>query len=207
MTNNLLLDEQLTKTSEINYDGDDVLAQQRLGAIAVNQLVRNFSKATHENDLELIAFVLVRLKDLQVRDYAMGLVTEENIDQQFNLWYWLMNMAPNGYIAPVACIFAACAYESGESDLAHKALDNAFADQISYPLAVLLRRVFFSGWPAQSFAAMRAQRITESSTSFSADSRTARGTLSPAWARARARGPSSSASVRVWGRPSPRTAL
>jgi len=157
MTNNLLLDEQLTKTSEINYDGDDVLAQQRLGAIAVNQLVRNFSKATHENDLELIAFVLVRLKDLQVRDYAMGLVTEENIDQQFNLWYWLMNMAPNGYIAPVACIFAACAYESGESDLAHKALDNAFADQISYPLAVLLRRVFFSGWPAQSFAAMRAQ--------------------------------------------------
>ena len=157
MTNNLLLDEQLIKISEINYDGDDVLTQQRLGAIAVNQLVTNFSKATHENDLELIAFVLVRLKDLQVRDYAMGLVTEENIDQQFNLWYWLMNMAPNGYIAPVACIFAACAYESGESDLAHKALDNAFADQISYPLAVLLRRVFFSGWPAQSFAAMRAQ--------------------------------------------------
>jgi hypothetical protein len=157
MTNNLLLDEQLTKTSEINYDGDDVLTQQRLGAIAVNQLVTNFSKATHEKDLELIACVLVRLKDLQVRDYAMGLVTEENIDQQFNLWYWLMNMAPNGYIAPVACIFAACAYESGESDLAHKALDNAFADQISYPLAVLLRRVFFSGWPAQSFAAMRAQ--------------------------------------------------
>lgn len=157
MTNNLLLDEQLIKISEINYDGDDVLTQQRLGAIAVNQLVANFSKATHENDLELIAFVLVRLKDLQVRDYAMGLVTEENIDQQFNLWYWLMNMAPNGYIAPVACIFAACAYESGESDLAHKALDNAFADQISYPLAVLLRRVFFSGWPAQSFAAMRAQ--------------------------------------------------
>ena len=157
MTSNLLLDEQLTKISEINYDGDDVLTQQRLGAIAVNQLVTNFSKATHENDLELIAFVLVRLKDLQVRDYAMGLVTEENIDQQFNLWYWLMNMAPNGYIAPVACIFAACAYESGESDLAHKALDNAFADQISDPLAVLLRRVFFSGWPAQSFAAMRAQ--------------------------------------------------
>ena len=118
MTNNLLLDEQLTKISEINYDGDDVLTQQRLGAIAVNQLVTNFSKAIHENDLELIAFVLVRLKDLQVRDYAMGLVTEENIDQQFNLWYWLMNMAPNGYIAPVACIFAACAYESGESDLA-----------------------------------------------------------------------------------------
>jgi hypothetical protein len=157
MTNNLLLDDQLSKINEINYDGDDVLKQQRLGAIAVNQLVANFALTKHEDDLELIAFVLVRLKDLQVRDYAMGLVTDENIDQQFNLWYWLMSSAPKGYIAPVACIFAACAYESGESDLAHKALDNAFADQISYPLAVLLRRVFFSGWPAQSFAAMRSQ--------------------------------------------------
>lgn len=157
MTNNLLLDDQLSKLNEINYEGDDVLKQQRLGAIAVNQLVANFALTKHEDDLELIAFVLVRLKDLQVRDYAMGLVTGENIDQQFNLWYWLMSSAPKGYIAPVACIFAACAYESGESDLAHKALDNAFADQISYPLAVLLRRVFFSGWPAQSFAAMRSQ--------------------------------------------------
>ena len=157
MTNNLLLDDQLSKINEITYDGDDVLKQQRLGAIAVNQLVANFALTKHEDDLELIAFVLVRLKDLQVRDYAMGLVTDENIDQQFNLWYWLMSSAPKGYIAPVACIFAACAYESGESDLAHKALDNAFADQISYPLAVLLRRVFFSGWPAQSFAAMRSE--------------------------------------------------
>ncbi len=157
MTNNLLLDDQLSKLNEINYDGDDVLNQQRLGAIAVNQLVANFALSKHEDDLELIAFVLVRLRDLQVRDYAMGLVTGENIDQQFNLWYWLMSTAPKGYIAPVACIFAACAYESGESDLAHKALDNAFTDQISYPLAVLLRRVFFSGWPAQSFAAMRSQ--------------------------------------------------
>ena len=157
MTNNLLLDDQLSKLNEINYDGDDVLKQQRLGAIAVNQLVANFALTKHEDDLELITFVLVRLKDLQVRDYAMGLVTDEKIDQQFNFWYWLMSSAPKGYIAPVACIFAACAYESGESDLAHKALDNAFADQISYPLAVLLRRVFFSGWPAQSFAAMRSQ--------------------------------------------------
>ena len=36
MINNLLLDDLLSKVSEINYDGDDVLKQQRLGAIAVN---------------------------------------------------------------------------------------------------------------------------------------------------------------------------
>ena len=157
MSQNLLLEDQLSKICEINYEGDDVLKLQRLGAIAINQLVASFAKGGADEDIELIALVLVRLKDLQVRDYAMGLLSEENIDQQFNLWYWLMNIAPIGYIAPVACIFAVCAYESGESDLAHKALDTAFADQSDYPLAILLRRVFYANWPAESFAAMRAQ--------------------------------------------------
>ena len=157
MSQNLLLEDQLSKICEINYEGDDDLKLQRLGAIAINQLVASFAKGGADEDIELIALVLVRLKDLQVRDYAMGLLSEENIAQQFNLWYWLMNIAPIGYIAPVACIFAVCAYESGESDLAHKALDTAFADQSDYPLAILLRRVFYANWPAESFAAMRAQ--------------------------------------------------
>jgi hypothetical protein len=68
-----------------------------------------------------------------------------------------MNIAPAGFIAPVACLFAATAYETGEAELAHAALDKAFADDLTYPLAILLRRVFFANWPAQSFAAMRAQ--------------------------------------------------
>ena len=157
MRNNLLLDDQINKISEINYEGDDVLKQQRLGAIAVNQLVANFSLSKHEEDFELIALVLIRLRDLQVRDYAMGLSRAENIDQQFNLWHWLMSIAPVGFIAPAACLFAATAYESGEVELAHTALDKAFADDQNYPLGILLRRVFFANWPAQSFAAMRAQ--------------------------------------------------
>ena len=123
MTNNLLLEDQLSKITAINYDGDEVLKQQRLGAVAVNELVARFMTAPKKIDDELLAIVLMRLKDLQVRDYAMGLTNNENIDQLFNLWHWLLGLAPIGHIAPVACIFAACAYESGESDLADKALD------------------------------------------------------------------------------------
>lgn len=157
MTNNLLLVDQLAKVSEINYESADVLKLQRLGAVAVNDLINAFNKSKHCDDYDLIALVLIRLKDLQVRDYAMGLVDPSNIDQVFNLWHWLMNLAPTGYIAPVACIFAATAYESGEVELANAALDKAFIDEIGYPLAVLLRRVFFASWPAESFSAMRAQ--------------------------------------------------
>jgi hypothetical protein len=157
MDNKLLLQDAVSEVSEIDYEGDNVLKHQRLGAIAVNELVARFSNEGDIDDYELLALVLVRFKDLQVRDYAMGLANNENKDQLFNLWYWLMNIAPIGYIAPVSCIFAACAYETGESELAHQALDKAFLDLPSYPLGLLLRRVFQAGWPADSFMAMRAQ--------------------------------------------------
>ena len=157
MENNLLLADEINQIAEINYEVDDVLTLQRAGALAVNQLVAEFIEFGAVADNQLIATVLVRFKDLQVRDYAMGLVNNENKDKLFNLWYWLSNYAPTGFIAPVACIFAACAYESGESDLAHNALVKANADIPSYPLALLLKRVFTAAWPADSFATMRAQ--------------------------------------------------
>ena len=87
MTNNLLLEDQLSKITAINYDGDEVLKQQRLGAVAVNELVARFITAPKKIDDELLAIVLMRLRDLQVRDYAMGLTNNENIDQLFNLWH------------------------------------------------------------------------------------------------------------------------
>jgi hypothetical protein len=157
MENNLLLADEINQISEIDYEVDDVLTLQRAGALAVNQLVAEFIEFGSVADNQLIALVLVRFKDLQVRDYAMGLVNNENKDKLFNLWYWLMNFAPTGYIAPVACIFATCAYEESESELAQNALDRALADCPNYPLALLLRRVFSAAWPSSSFAMMRGE--------------------------------------------------
>ena len=157
MENYLLLADEINQISEIDYEVDDVLTLQRAGALAVNQLVAEFIEFGSVADNQLIALVLVRFKDLQVRDYAMGLVNNENKDKLFNLWYWLSNYAPAGFIAPVACIFAACAYESAESQLAENALDRAIGDCPNYPLALLLRRVFSAAWPRSSFAAMRAE--------------------------------------------------
>jgi hypothetical protein len=157
MDNKLLLQDAISKVAEIDYESDQVLTQQRIGAVAVNDLVARFNELGESDDHELLALVLVRFKDLQVRDYAMGLATVENKDELFNLWHWLMNLSPKGYIAPVACIFAACAYESGETELAHNGLLSALADCPNYPLALLLRRVFTAAWPADSFALMRAE--------------------------------------------------
>lgn len=66
-------------------------------------------------------------------------------------------MAPAGFVAPIACIVGAMAYEGGDGALAHKALDRASEDDEHYPLAALLRRVFNAGWPPESFTQMRAE--------------------------------------------------
>lgn len=140
---------------KVSEKSDDLTKLQRDGATAVIDLAGEFALGRGGEDLELIARVIGRLSDIQVRDFALGSHTEEDIDNFFLMWRQLIRMAPPGYVAPVASLFAALAYESGDGALAHRALDRALADINGYSLALLLRRVFTAGWPPQSFAAMR----------------------------------------------------
>jgi hypothetical protein len=73
------------------------------------------------------------------------------------MWHHLLQVAPEGYVAPVACLFATLAYERSDIPLAYQALDRATLDQPAYSLTILLRRVFGSGWPSAAFAAMRTE--------------------------------------------------
>jgi len=128
---------------------------QRDGATAIIDLAGEFALGRGSDDLELVARVIGRLSDIQVRDFALGSHTDEDLDTYFLMWRQLMRMAPVGYVAPIASLFAALAYESGDGALAHRGLDRALADSNGYSLALLLRRVFTAGWPPESFAAMR----------------------------------------------------
>lgn len=147
---------QIKSISAINYEKEP-LVKQREGAEAVIDFIADFSADGVCRDKRLIALVLVRLKDLQVRDFALGSVSYESLDVYFNAWRWLLRLAPAGYIAPVANLLAAVAYERGDGALAHRALDRAVADDPEYPMTTLLRKVFISGWAPSSFAAMRAE--------------------------------------------------
>jgi hypothetical protein len=147
----------LGKVRTINYEKAGVHQLQQAGAWAVDRLVSGFAHDGFIRDYDLLALVLVRLDDLTVRDYAMGLVTPENIDSVWALWRAVLKIAPKGFIAPVATLFSAVSYERGDGALATRALDRAFADDLRYPLAVLMRRVYAAGWPAHSFAAMRSE--------------------------------------------------
>ena len=160
------LNKAIKSIDEIDYDAFDITPAQREGANAINQLALEFSRDGIVVNKALIALVFVRLLDLQVRDYAMGMTTmgmttmgmttTDTSDQVWDMWRWMLRTAPKGYVAPVAVIFATMSYERGDGALAQRALDRAFEDDAKYQMAKLLRRTFAAGWPPSAFTQMRA---------------------------------------------------
>jgi len=151
----LELNELVSLVSEIDYESDGFQMLQRAGALAFNDLVDEFTRTGTCKNKGLLALVFVRLADLQVRDYAMGFTTSENIETVSLMWRWLLEIAPSGQIAPVAALHSAISYEQEKYELALSSLAKAFGDQPTYPLALLLSRVYAANWPPESFATMR----------------------------------------------------
>jgi hypothetical protein len=149
----------VSEVSDFTFTDDDVnvAALRRDGVETMDLLLDDFRMGYGATNRTLVARMIGRMNDLQVRDYAMGVHCEDTYDLYFMMWRELLRLAPVGYVAPIACIVAAMAYEGGDGALAQKALDRALEDDKSYPLAALLRRVFNAGWPPESFASMRAE--------------------------------------------------
>jgi hypothetical protein len=132
---------------------------QREGAVAVIDLASRFIAGSLGQNIAadqlLSAKVIGGLRDIQVRDFALGSHDENTIDIYWAMWLYLLRIAPAGFVAPVACLLAAVSYERGDGALAHRCLDRGIADDPGYSLAALLRRVFSAGWPPESFSQMR----------------------------------------------------
>jgi hypothetical protein len=141
----------------VSSDAEEINELQRDGATAVIDLAGEYREVRGCEDRELAARVSGRMSDIQVRDFSLGCHTDETADFYWRMWRDLLRIAPRGFVAPIASLFASMAYERGEGALAHKALDRALADDDQYSLALLLRRVFTAGWPPESFTAMRAE--------------------------------------------------
>ena len=144
-------------TFAVKPDMADLNLLQRDGATAVIDLSMQFADRGYNCDVELISQVVGRLSDIQVRDFALGTHNSESFETYWLMWHYLLQIAPKGFVAPVATLFATLAYERSDTPLAYRSLDRASADAPGYSLTILLRRVFGSGWPANAFAAMRVE--------------------------------------------------
>lgn len=145
--------------ARIDQESPRLGACQKEGAVAVIDLASRFIAgsmgADIQADQELSARVLGALSDIQVRDFALGSHAQATHEIYWQMWRYLVRIAPVGFVAPVATLFAATSYERGDGALAQRALDRAFSDDAGYSLTALLRRVFSAGWPPESFAQMR----------------------------------------------------
>ena len=147
---------QSVRSFSVDIDSENLNALQQDGATAIVDLAGEYEAMGCSVNTLLKARVLGRLSDIQIRDFALGSHNEKSIVTYQKMWSELLSMAPSGFIAPVASLCAAIAYESADKESAAQYLRRAIADDARYSLATLLQRVFASGWPVNAFAAMRA---------------------------------------------------
>ena len=93
-------------------------------------------------------------KDIQLRDFVLGLPSERPIEAVNNYLGYFINTVPNDFIAPVASILASNIYSMDNVDEAKVILNKALENDPRYSLANLLNRVFNSGWPSGAFVTM-----------------------------------------------------
>jgi len=123
------------------------------------EMVEDFFNTHNEGDnvdVDTIAQLLFYLTDIQVRDYALGILNPTEPVQYMTALNLLIKEAPinTAYINAPAALLATMLYELDDTDAAFTMLNNA---EDNYSLAQLLRRVFAAGWPGSSFTSMRKQ--------------------------------------------------
>ncbi len=129
--------------------------EQRYATRFVELFFKENDKIVEHVDLEefklMVAGVVNALRDLQVRDYMLGISNE--IPNAIDIFESLIEVAPE-YADPSRSIVSAIYYEQ---DRAEDAINTISEANPEYPMASLLKRVFSAGWPKESFAQMRSE--------------------------------------------------
>ena len=130
-------------------------SEQRHAAEAVELFIKNFDIIKNDEELmtETTAAVLLALRDIQVRDYAMGLLVPEDTDRTIPILQWLNDAATSDTVAAPATLLAITYYQKSDVETANELLKIGKGQ--GYSLATLLGRVFNSGWPIAAFHAMQ----------------------------------------------------
>jgi hypothetical protein len=126
-------------------------------AEAINELrnaVIEYETTGIVND-ELKNSVTHSLRDIQVRDFILGITAEgHSTELVANFLDYLSDTTTTEEIAPINASLASYLYRLGNTAGAYKCLDKANWADPKYSLTILLRRVFGSGWPSEAFEAM-----------------------------------------------------
>lgn len=153
MQKTMTINDQLVELGTLQ--DNNATSIQRTGAEMVETLFNTHQQSDNVDD-DTVAQILYYLTDIQVRDYALGLLEPDNADRVIPALLYLIDKAPTDtiYINAPASLLAALHYEMGNTADAYLMLSTAQAD---YSLARLLDRVFKYNWTPAGFAKMRAK--------------------------------------------------
>ena len=148
-TTTMTLNDRLVELGVLGDQKDKTIQQK--GATLVNTFFMSFNGEASD---ETVANILHYLTDIQVRDYALGIIDKYDAKAMLDTLNYLLDKAPtdSAFINAPACLLATLLYERGDTASAVVTLSNA---QQYYSLAILLNRVIKAGWPATAFATMR----------------------------------------------------
>ena len=148
MEQTMTLNDQLVELGSLANNEDT--AVQRVGANLIDGYFMSFTESDVE--METTALVLHYLTDIQVRDFALGILDKyKNTEAALK---YLVDQAPTDtiYINAPASLLAQFYYEQGNTADAFLMLTTAQPD---YSLARLLDRVFRAKFSPSGFARMR----------------------------------------------------
>ena len=153
MTQTITINDVLVELGTL-VNNEDVTIQ-RAGAEAIEQFFITHNQGDNVDEASL-AQLLFYLTDIQVRDYALGLLNVSLTYKFEPALQLLLESAPTDseYISAPACLLSTLQYEQGNTADALLTLTNA---QPTYSLNLLLQRVYTSGWSRDGFAKMRAE--------------------------------------------------
>lgn len=128
--------------------------EQQFAAQFIELYLTNFATVMANSDEKetLTAAAVNALRDIQVRDYVLGLVNDDNITSIMAALNHMVMVTPKKYISAPASLLSVVYYETGQTERAIATLGLAKED---YPLAQLLNRCFTTGWAPTSFKTMR----------------------------------------------------
>lgn len=151
--------EQITRISHKQAaDGSfsEGSMEHQYAAHYIEEFLTTFDIVEHRTEepeySEFCAAAISALRDIQVRDYILGIISTDNVKTINKALNYLASVTPSEYSQPVDTLLALTYYELDQTDTAMEVLDGINED---YSLASLLKRVFAAGWPKEEFAKMR----------------------------------------------------
>ena len=93
--------------------------------------------------------------DLQLRDYVLGLADEYGVANTMGVVKKMTQVLPENNKRALLIVLSALSYEVEDKVNANLYLEQAFVEDMNYPMAKLLLRVYQAGWLPDAMATAR----------------------------------------------------